>query len=161
MKISDALFFNGDFDDFEIELDNFVDNNNNLKPVQPEDTYSEAFPSVEVTVNNELCSNKSNSVPLQVNSTIQDEDEFISPDIFEEEKIGPEVKASVATFSGKACNKPSDVSKIAEKYLIPSNCQDMITPRCNKEIWAKFHGTSQTRDTQSDGYTGYWNYFLL
>ena len=147
---SDAHFFNGDFEDFEIELDNFIDDNNNLQPIQPEDTYSEAFPSV--TVNNELCTtnNKpSNAVPLQVNSSNQaDEDELISPDIFEEEKFGPKVKTSVVNFLGKACNKPSDVSKIADKYLIPSNCQQMVTPRYNKEIWSKLHNTSQTRDTQ-------------
>ena len=74
-------------------------------------------------MNNELGNKPSNSVTLQVNNVQPNEDEFLSPDIFEEEKFGPEVKASVANFLGKACSKSSDVSQFAKKYLIPSNCQ--------------------------------------
>lgn len=59
---------------------------------------------------------------------------------------GPAISQSLAILINTACTSPCATDSIVEKYKIPSNCEKLVSPLVNSEIWKLMPKSSQSYD---------------
>lgn len=81
------------------------------------------------------------------NVEVSDNDfDYELPNIFDEERFGTEVSASLAKVFDNICKKKSDVSSMIKEIKIPINCKSLVVPPVNTEIWQFLERKAKSTD---------------
>ena len=76
----------------------------------------------------------------------------ISEDFEQEEDLGPDINQQLADIINKRWSKQLNDTKLkekTEKYSRPANCEKLIVPRVNAEIWDKLDNKTKHNDLRA------------
>lgn len=95
-------------------------------------------------------SNNNDKTQVPFNGNLDDDDEnWDIPQTMEDSNVGPKISDKLATTINRACTKPPDENKFKEvvkRHPRPENCELLVPPRVNGELWNCLGRFKQTQD---------------